>query len=132
MEVSVILKKITCQHPSYKKKYYLTVSHIELLQMIAYHGFLTLEQMSKYYQMICNDDSKVLSRGTVDRWTAKRSGILAKTTKEHHNMYTLTPWVVKWLREHMFLLEQDVGTRNPNMHHLLLNNAICNGIYQTW
>lgn len=132
MEVSVILKKITCQHPSYKKKYYLTVSHIELLQMIAYHGFLTVEQMSKYYQMICNDDSKVLSRGTVDRWTAKRSGILAKTTKEHHNMYTLTPWVVKWLCEHMFLLEQDVGTRNPNMHNLLLNNAICNGIYQTW
>lgn len=128
----ILNQKITCQHPSYNKKYYLTVPHIELLQMIAYHGFLTLEQMNKYYQMICNDDSKGLSRATVDRWTAKRSGLLAKVTKEHHNMYSLNPWIVRWLCEHMFLLEQDVGTRNPNMHNLLLNNAICNGIYQTW
>lgn len=125
-------QKILCKHPRYNSRYTLSALHIELLQLVAYNGFLTYDQMSRYSQILTNDSSKRLSKATLSRWTAKRSGLLSKVTKEHHSMYYLNPWVVNWLCEHMFLNERDITGRSPNMHNLLLNESICTSIYKTW
>ena len=125
------LLKMKCTNPKADNSFYLKASHIQLFQLIAYEGFLTLQQMNRFYEMITKNHQHI-SKNTLTRWSLPKKGILSKKTKNHHNMYSLTPWMVDWMIENSFLTSNDIGNRQRNTHNLLLNESICNGIYNAW
>ena len=127
-----LVDKIQCRNPITENYFNLTMQHIKLFQLIAYQGFMTLQQMDKYFALINKDDNKHISKHTLSRWAAARKGILSKATKSHHNMYSLNPWMVDWLIDNQFISDNDISRRQRNIHNLLLVESVTNGIYQAW
>lgn len=125
-------RRIRCVNPNTGNYFNLDLKYLQLFQIIAYQGFMTLQQMNKLYALITNDKSKYISKHTLSRWTSSKKGIFNKTMKSHHNMYRLNTWMIDWLIKNNFLEESDVSLRQRNIHNLLLVESIVNGIYYTW
>lgn len=127
-----IVEKIQCRNPITENYFNLTMQHIKLFQLIAYQGFMTLQQMDKYFALINKDSKKHISKHTLSRWSASRKGMLSKATKSHHNMYSLNPWMLDWLVDNQFISDNDISKRQRNIHNLLLVESVTNGIYSAW
>lgn len=124
-------QRIICMRPHTKSKFSLSRAQIQLLQLTAMFGFLSAQQIDRLYQILTLNN-KGFSSSTLARWSAPRKGILTSTTKAHHNMYTLANWAQQWLSNHSFLTAEMAGSRVRNIHNLLLNEAIINGLFMTY
>lgn len=124
-------QRITCTRPHTQSTFALSRTQIQLLQLTAIFGFLTAQQINRLYQMLTLND-KGFSSSTLSRWSASRKGLLTSKTKAHHNMYTLTPWTQQWLIDQSFLTPNMIGSRVRNIHNMLLNEALINGLFMTY
>lgn len=124
-------QRITCTRPHTQSTFILSRAQLQLLQLTAIFGFLTAQQIDRLYQILTLND-KGFSSSTLARWSAPRKGLLTSKTKAHHNMYTLTTWIQQWLIDQALLTPQMIGSRSRNIHNLLLNEAVINGLFMTY
>lgn len=123
---------VVCQIPNSHKTYRLTIEQLQLMVLISYHGALTYAQMNRLFALLHNNPDMQISNATLKRWCINTNGLLGKKIIQHHAMYHLNKWFIEWMHQYHILNLDDISLRKSNLHNLLLNETLINGLYYTY